>query len=101
MSRISRSEVESIAQLARLSLSRAEAEAMTRDLDRILDYAAALGELDTAGIEPTAHTIPLLTPTREDRSVPGMDPELALSNAPEREGTAFLVPKVIDPEDEQ
>jgi aspartyl-tRNA(Asn)/glutamyl-tRNA(Gln) amidotransferase subunit C len=101
MSRISRSEVESIAHLARLSLSQAEAEAMTRDLDRILDYAAALGELDTEGIEPTAHATALPTPVREDRAVPGMDPELALFNAPEREGTAFLVPKVIDPEDEQ
>jgi len=43
--------------------------------------------------------IPLAAPMREDRAVPGIDPELALANAPERQGTAFVVPKVIDGED--
>ena len=37
MSRISRQEVDQIAELARLSLSEDEAAAMERDLERILD----------------------------------------------------------------
>ncbi len=100
MSRISREEVEQIAVLARLSLSEEEAEQMTRDLDQILSYVAALSELDTSGIEPTARAIPLPTPMREDRALPAIDPELALSNAPERDGTAFVVPKVIASDEE-
>ena len=44
--------------------------------------------------------IPLATPLREDRAVAPLDPELALANAPEREGTAFVVPKVIEGEEE-
>lgn len=68
---------------------------MAQDMDRVLEYVATLDELDTAGIEPTAHAIPLETPLREDKSVAGMDPELAISNAPKRSGTAFSVPKVL------
>jgi len=74
-------------------------EAMTRDLDRILEQADQLQELDTAGIEPTAHAIPLTTPLRPDRAVSGIDPERAVANAPAREGTAFVVPKVIEGEE--
>jgi Asp-tRNA(Asn)/Glu-tRNA(Gln) amidotransferase C subunit len=37
---------------------------------------------------------------REDQAVPGIDPELAVVNAPEREGSAFVVPRVIEGEEE-
>ena len=98
MTRITRQQVEYIAELSRLSLSETEVLAMERDLERILDYVASLQELDTEGVEPTAHVVVLDTPTRPDRAAPAMDPELAVANAPERAGTAFVVPRVIDPE---
>ncbi len=100
MSRISPKEVEHTAHLARLELSPSERDAMARDLDRILDYVATLQQLDTRGIEPTSHPIPLPTPFRSDEPVPPIDPALAVSNAPQAEGTAFVVPKVIDSDDE-
>jgi aspartyl-tRNA(Asn)/glutamyl-tRNA(Gln) amidotransferase subunit C len=100
MSRISAEEVEYTAHLARLELSPDERDAMTRDLDRILDYVAALQQLDTEGIEPTSHPIPVPTPLRADEAAVPIDPALAMSNAPQAEGTAFVVPKVIDSEDE-
>lgn len=99
MSRITREDVERTAALAHLELSENEIEAMTRDLDRILEHADRLQQIDTSGIEPTAHAIPLVTPTRPDTATPGIDPDLALSNAPMREGSAFVVPKVIDGEE--
>ncbi len=100
MAHISREEVERIAALARLSLSNDEAERMATELDTILGYVETLAEVDTAGIAPTSHVIPLPTPLREDRGGPSLDPELAVANAPEREGTAFVVPKVIEAEQE-
>ena len=100
MSRISRDQVRHVAALAKLVLTDSETEQMTRDLDEILEYAAALEELDTTGIEPTAHALPLATPLRPDKAVAGMDPELAVATAPHREGTAFVVPKVIESEEE-
>lgn len=100
MPRITRAEVERIAWLARLELSGDEAERMTLDLDQLLDYVALLGEVDTEGVEPTAHAIPLPTPLREDRAEPALDPERALAGAPEREGSAFVVPVVIAADEE-
>jgi aspartyl-tRNA(Asn)/glutamyl-tRNA(Gln) amidotransferase subunit C len=100
VTRISRVEVEWVAHLARLALSDQEAERMTRDLDRILDYVAQLQELDTSGVEPTSHAVPLPTPLRPDRAEPGMAPELVLANAPDREDDAFAVPRVLASDDE-
>jgi aspartyl-tRNA(Asn)/glutamyl-tRNA(Gln) amidotransferase subunit C len=100
MSRISQDEVMRMAELARLLLSEEETQQMTRDLDRVLDYVATLASVETEGVEPTAHVLPLATPLREDRAAAAMDPELAMSNAPERAGSAFVVPKVIEGGDE-
>lgn len=99
MARIRREEVEHIAGLARLRLSEAEAEVMTRDLESILGYVAQLGELDTRDVEPTAQAIPMETPYREDRPEASLETEVALGNAPAREGAAFAVPKVLESED--
>ena len=96
MSRISTETVEYIAGLARLSLDADDIEKMVADMDRMLDYVETLSGLDTRDIAPTAHAIALDTPVREDEPRSDMDLELALSNAPERVGTAFSVPKVLD-----
>ena len=69
---------------------------MTRDLEGILALADSLAELDTASIDATAHGIPLETPMRADLPVEPMDPALAMANAPQSEGTAFRVPRVIE-----
>ncbi len=98
MARITREQVDRIAELARLSLSAGEAQAMQSDLERILDYVAALAELETEGVEPTAHAIAVATPLRPDEARSVLDPEQVVANAPEKLGTSFLVPKVIDEE---
>ncbi len=99
MSRITREDVQRTADLARLSLSEDEIEAMTHDLGRILDHVDQLQALDTQGIEATAHAIPLATPLRADEAQPGIDPDLAVANAPLQDDHAFVVPKVIDEEE--
>jgi aspartyl-tRNA(Asn)/glutamyl-tRNA(Gln) amidotransferase subunit C len=95
MPRITHEKVQYIAGLARLSLDLGDLQKMADDMDKILEYVETLAELDTEGVVPTAHAIELATPVREDESVAGMDPDLAVANAPEAEGTAFLVPKVL------
>ena len=100
MAHITREEVERVASLARLSLTDEEAERMADELDRILEYVEVLEQVDTEGVEPTSHVMPLRTPLREDRAAECLDPELALANAPLRDGTAFVVPKVIEGEEE-
>ncbi len=100
MAHINRTDVERVASLARLSLSDEEAERLAAELDSFLGYIETLRELDTSGIEPTSHPIPLPTPVREDLAEPPIDPMLAVANAPESTETAFRVPKVIDSETE-
>lgn len=100
MSRISPEDVARIARLARLRLGESEVRAMARDLEAVLAHVETLAEVDTEGVEPTAHPIPMVTPLRDDEPEPSLDPELALANAPAREGTAFAVPKVLDTEAE-
>ena len=100
MSRIDREEVGRIAQLARLRLEPAEAESMVADLDAVLDYVDQLSELDTSEVVPTAHVLPLATPFREDRVTASLAPEVAVANAPARDGSAFSVPPVLEGEEE-
>jgi aspartyl-tRNA(Asn)/glutamyl-tRNA(Gln) amidotransferase subunit C len=100
MSRITRDEVERVAGLARLWLSDEEAEHIAQELGTILDYVETLNELDTQDVVPTSHAIALPTPMRDDRAVRRIDPELAVRNAPQALGTAFVVPRVIEGEEE-
>lgn len=98
MPTIGHADVAQVASLARLALAPDEVEAMARDLEQILAHVASLDALDTQGVPPTLHGFDLPTPLRPDRAVPAMDPELAVLNAPARQGTAFLVPKVLEEE---
>ena len=100
MARISREEVERVAALARLALAPDEVERAQGELEALLDYVALLEGVDTEGVEPTSHVLALATPLRDDEAVAALDPELALGNAPQREGSAFVVPKVIEAEGE-
>jgi aspartyl-tRNA(Asn)/glutamyl-tRNA(Gln) amidotransferase subunit C len=51
--------------------------------------------VDTAGVEPLAHVIPIANVFREDEVREGLTRETALDNAPVREEGAFVVPRVI------
>ena len=93
--KITRETVLHVAGLARLSLTGEEVDTYARQLNAILEYMDQLNALDTRGVEPTEHVIPLETPFREDRVVPSLDPEESLRNAPERSRTFFKVPKIL------
>ena len=100
MPEIADDEVQRVVALARLALSEVEVAGMARDLGAILRHAESLATLDTEGVPPTAHVIPLTTPLREDAPKPPLDPEVAVANAPLAAGSAFVVPRVIEGEEE-
>lgn len=93
---LSKAEVEHVARLARLELSQAEREEFTGQLNAILNFVTKLNELDTSGIEPMAHAIPVFNIFKPDRTAPSLDVELALANAPDRMDQFFRVPKVLE-----
>ncbi|MBE0598183.1 MAG: Asp-tRNA(Asn)/Glu-tRNA(Gln) amidotransferase subunit GatC [Desulfuromonadales bacterium] len=94
--KITRHEVEHVARLARLALGEDELKALTGQLDAILGYVEQLKNLDTDGIEPTAHAVPMENAFREDGTRPPLPVELALQNAPVATDGCFRVPKVIE-----
>ena len=93
---VTKKDVEYIANLARLKFNDEELENFTHELNEILNYMDKLNELDTDNIEPLAHPIENNNVFREDITMPSIDREAALKNAPERTDEFFVVPKVIN-----
>jgi aspartyl-tRNA(Asn)/glutamyl-tRNA(Gln) amidotransferase subunit C len=93
---ISRTDVEHVARLARLQLSDAEHELMREQLSAILEYIDKLRALDTEGVEPTSHAVPLVNVMREDETRACLPPAEMLANAPDRVDDFFRVPRIIE-----
>src|SRR5262245_54765860 len=94
-SRITRAEVEHVAQLARLALTEDEIVALTDDLGAILDHAAEVSALDTEGVPPTAPPVPLVNVFRADEARPGLARDEVLAQAPEAQDGRFRVPRIL------
>ena len=93
--RISRDEVVHVADLARLALSDEEIETFTSQLVTVLAHAAEIGKLDTQGVRPTAHPLPVVNILRPDDVVAGLDRDEVLAQAPAVDDHRFRVPPVL------
>lgn len=89
-------DIEKVARLARLELSEEEKKTFGEQLEQILTYMEQLNRLDTAGVEPTSHAIPIHNVYREDEMRPSFSQEEALGIAPEEEDGHFRVPRIIE-----
>lgn len=94
--KITRETVDYVANLARLNLTEDEELKMIEDLDKILSHVDKLNELDTTGVEPTAHILPIRNVFREDVVQDSYDRDILLSNAPVQENGCFKVPKIVE-----
>ena len=92
---ISRADVAHVAHLARLALTDEEIELFTGQLAAVLEHAADVAALDTAGVPPTAHPLPLTNVTRSDEVGPALDRDEVLSQAPAAEDGQFRVPRIL------
>jgi aspartyl-tRNA(Asn)/glutamyl-tRNA(Gln) amidotransferase subunit C len=88
--------VQHVARLARLDLDEEEARKMQDQLGDILGYIGLLEELDLGDVPPTSHVMEMANVMREDEVRPSLPVEKGLANAPEKEGTAFKVPRIIE-----
>ncbi|MBA2942639.1 Asp-tRNA(Asn)/Glu-tRNA(Gln) amidotransferase subunit GatC [Paenibacillus sp. CGMCC 1.16610] len=93
---ITRKDVDHVAKLARLDLSENEKELFTGQLNAILKYAEQLNGLNTEGIAPTSHAMPLVNVMREDVVTPSLPIEKVMANAPDQEDGQFKVPAVLE-----
>lgn len=95
---IGREQVEHVAKLARLALTEEELDTFEEQLSRILEHANTVTNLDTEGVEPTSHSIPLMNVLRPDVVIPSIGSEAALANAPAAENGHFRVPRILEEE---
>ena len=92
---VSKEQVKHIAKLARLELTDGEAEAMTTELNQILDYMDKLNELNTENTEILSHPVSTSNVFRADKTHKSIERQDALKVAPNADDEYFHVPKVI------
>ena len=87
-------DVEHVAKLARLELTEEEKEKYSKQLGDILKYVEQMNEVDTTGVEPMSHAIPMVNVMREDKVVSEHTKDELMANAPLKEDGFFRVPKI-------
>lgn len=92
-------EVADIALLARLHLEDAEAHALATELGAILDHFTALAAVDTEGVAPMTHAVPMTLRLRADDVAASLPVATALAAAPARDGDLLVVPAILPTSD--
>jgi aspartyl-tRNA(Asn)/glutamyl-tRNA(Gln) amidotransferase subunit C len=90
-----RDEVLEIARLARLHLEPDEADRLGGELSSILEHMERLRSVDTEGVVPMTHAIPMRLRLRADEVERSLPVEQAVGQAPDRAGDLFQVPHII------
>jgi len=95
VSLISRDDVAHVARLARLGVTEEELDRFAEQLAAVLEHAADLATLDTAGVPPTAHPFSLVNVLRDDVVGRSLDRDEVLAMAPAVEDGRFRVPRIL------
>jgi aspartyl-tRNA(Asn)/glutamyl-tRNA(Gln) amidotransferase subunit C len=85
-----------VAELARLRLTPEETETFQRQLAEILAYVAKLQELDVSDVPLDGEEESFQNRLRLDREEVGLSQEDVLGNAPKKDNSLFLVPKIVE-----
>lgn len=96
MSKLPKEQIKQLARLARLKLSPQEARLYESQLTSILDYAEKLNQVETSGVEPTAHVTGLTNISRNDLAIDDNQNEKILGQAPDTEEKSYRVKAVFD-----
>ncbi len=88
--------VRRIAKLARLHVEEADVPRLQSELNGILGWIEQLNEVDVEGIAPLTGAAAMAMRMRDDVVSDGGMAEAVLSNAPDRAGAFYAVPKVVE-----
>ncbi len=88
-------DVRKLAKLSRLEFTDAEAETFVGEFSAILEQVDAINRVDVSGVDLFENTVDADTELRKDVIVDSLSAEQIVMNAPDREGTAFLVPVTV------
>jgi len=87
--------VKKVAKLSRLHLDDGEVALYAEQLNQILETMEGLKQIDTDGVAPLAHVLPIENVLREDEVGACFTQETVLANAPEQADGMFQVPKIV------
>ncbi len=88
-------DVYKIAELAKIEITKEEAEKFQKEFESIIEYFGILDEVEE-DVEPTFHVLPLKNVFREDIPRKGLTQEEALANAKHVENGYFKGPKIVE-----
>jgi aspartyl-tRNA(Asn)/glutamyl-tRNA(Gln) amidotransferase subunit C len=88
--------VRRIASLARIRVEDHEVEPLCQELNGILGWIEQLNEVEVTDVAPLTGATNNAMAMRADLVTDGGYPENVLSNAPERIGDFYAVPKVVE-----
>jgi aspartyl-tRNA(Asn)/glutamyl-tRNA(Gln) amidotransferase subunit C len=93
--RITKEEVEHIAQLAHIELTEEEKEVFTEQFNEILEFFRKIDEVDTANVPPMYHVLDIVNVYREDEVEETLPKENVLENVPKKEERFFKSPRIV------
>ena len=88
-----------VAKLARIELTDEEVAKFGAQLTALLEHVNVLSKLNTQTVAATAQVVESRNVQREDELRPGLEREAVLSQAPQRQGAFFRVPRIIAAEE--
>ena len=94
--KIDKESLKKIAHLARLEVKPEEEASLLSSMDSVLSWMEQLNEIDTEGVEPLTHIMDETNIWRDDVSSNTLSRSEALANAPSKNDTYIMVPKVIE-----
>ena len=92
---LSKKQVEHIAWLAHIELSKKEKVLFTEQFNSVLDYFRKIDKIETKDVQPTYHVLDLMDIYREDEATPSLPTEEALKNAPKKEKKFLKAPRIV------
>src|SRR5690625_7736914 len=96
MAKVTKAEVENIADLVRIAVSDKEVESYTAHLNTVIEYADKLSEVNTDDVEPTKHGIVLENVLRTDEVTQSITQEETLKKAPDKKDENIKVTSVME-----
>ncbi|MEE1173383.1 MAG: Asp-tRNA(Asn)/Glu-tRNA(Gln) amidotransferase subunit GatC, partial [Ruminococcus sp.] len=89
-------DVEVVANLARLEFSAEEMAGLQEELERIIAFADKLSAAPTTGVDATAHIVPMKNVLRDDVVEDEFTAEELLAAATTKHGGYIVVPRVVE-----
>jgi aspartyl-tRNA(Asn)/glutamyl-tRNA(Gln) amidotransferase subunit C len=89
-------DVQKLARLARLELAEGEAASLRADLSRIVGYVRQLEELDTEGIEPLTHAVPMDQRRRKDEAAEHLVGRRGVCGSAGYDGGLVRLPRIVE-----